>query len=724
MMRRSLRAFTLIELLVVIAITAILLTLIIIPVIESFNLTRAAQAFADAQDKARVLIERIQREVANSTGVRDTTGDLGAVAVWVPGRPVALGGTNNGNPEAVLLPNTKLDIVKPAEGEPIRGTGGALLNPNLLIDPNGDPTSPTNWKEDPTLKAPRGQVVLPVGQGYTIVRYFVGIRDPFSINPDTNTAYANPYDGLLMRRTATRDNLFVLYRAEVQPYVWNSVLGRFVVNKALFFDQNRDNDPNTSGPKLDDPFFFDTNTPVPAYTLPDPTGTPDPTKDQVVRNWLRASTVVTEVSRYDMVLPVYNKANRQVTYDGNKPRLLPLVRFQPSRISNAPADGMSAIRLGEETDNMTAIAPDTFKTRFGGWANLIVRLYPNNWVAGTPYLIERPDSTGTKPGPSIYYYDPAGGQPEMTSGTELFDIETYTQSIAQGLPFPFTRAITAANGRSAWLGNLALRNAFLGWKPNSSSGKLIASFSIEEVGQDASFAATNFPTVGTGVALSPVNDPNVGGNFYDPAYDTINKKFNKVWADNPALRPNIHRFVDLRTVAQPDGTASPLNPDPATGFARAKLVPGSEIVVGPDQNPGANYGAPVRYTRTTRTPGPNQYRINYVDQPEPTDWALLGLPNPPANYTATDFVSAIIQPRYKAGYIQFNSDPNVPLPTGNITVRYRFQFTGPGDTVAVDYDTRQIIEILLTVRNYPQSSVPNPQTVTVRGMASVRNFLR
>jgi hypothetical protein len=178
--------------------------------------------------------------------------------------------------------------------------------------------------------------------------------------------------------------------------------------------------------------------------------------------------------------------------------------------------------------------------------------------------------------------------------------------------------------------------------------------------------------------------------------------------------------------------------DPAAGFGRAKIVPGSETVIGPDQNPGPNYGEPVRYTRTTRAPGPNQYKINYVDLPEP-DYSLYGLPNPPANYNAADFTSAIFQPRFKVGYIQLNSDPNVPLPSGNIRVYYRFQFTGGisagsaagiaaggalQDAVAVDYDSRQLMSVMLTIRNYPQSNIPNPQTVTLSATAKVRNYLR
>jgi len=193
---------------------------------------------------------------------------------------------------------------------------------------------------------------------------------------------------------------------------------------------------------------------------------------------------------------------------------------------------------------------------------------------------------------------------------------------------------------------------------------------------------------------------------------------------------------------QPDGTTSPLNPN--LGF-KVAIVPGSEIVTGPDQNAGPNFGQPVRYVRVSTNPGPNQYRINYTAQPEPgvsnavPDYSLLGLSGTalggfdPDVYDPQNFTSAIIQPQFKAGYLQLNSDPNTPIPAGNIRVSYRFQFTGaqssaaPGaktDIFAVDYDSRELMSILLSIRNYPQSNLPNPQNVTLKATAKVRNFIR
>ena len=254
--------------------------------------------------------------------------------------------------------------------------------------------------------------------------------------------------------------------------------------------------------------------------------------------------------------------------------------------------------------------------------------------------------------------------------------------------------------------------------------------------------------------LTPSTDPAIAGTFnvdpyFDPAMNrfNINRVFNKIWQDAQAGRNGIpaqfgevggaHRFIDLAHVPQGDRTPSPLQL-----WRNASIVPNSEEVYGPDQNPGANYGFEVRYRRVNKDPGPNEYRINYTNLPEPSaaGWAALGLPVPPATYDPTSFVSAIVQPRYRAGYIQLCSSPEVPIPPilrvrgttpgtfvdapGRIRVAYQFQFTNQSDTVRIEYDTRQLVQILVTIRNYPQSNVPNPQTVTMKATANVKNFIR
>jgi hypothetical protein len=309
---------------------------------------------------------------------------------------------------------------------------------------------------------------------------------------------------------------------------------------------------------------------------------------------------------------------------------------------------------------------------------------------------------------------------------------------------------------------------------DAAKGKIISSFGVSEVGNPEVSPpgnnSTNLPVAfgsreGENQAYTPTTgDPYLAGTIGDDNHapssqgSSINALYNLVfkrWQEDPNLQgldaSRIQRFIDLRVLPQADGSEGPLTP---VGH-KVSIVPGSEEVEGPDQNPGPNYGNRVRYVRTTGIPGPNQYRINYTDLPEPTDYTLLGL-TPAAvagfdrnTYNRDNFVSAIIQPQFKAGYIQLCSDPNVPIPAdapnvpngpiqneSEIRVNYRFQFTAsrtgssatlPGaarDVFAVDYDSRQLMNVLLTIRNYPQSSVPNPQTITLQSTAKVRNYIR
>ena len=600
---------------------------------------------------------------------------------------------------------------------------------------------------DPTLEAPRGQVVLPVGVGPTIIRYFIGLRDPFQ-------SYNNPYDGILMSANARPDNLYVLYRAEIQPYVYRAGVGsngdnsvKFRPNLTFF---QADAATDTQIIDYDDPRFF----------LPDGA---DPNKTTRIQNWKAKAVLQSELSRYDMIQPLYPKILHVAQFDGNAPRVIPLIQFRPSHVGNDPAQGQTAVRAGEESNNSAAIGPDVFKTQFGLWSNQIVRVWPQTWdpngAANTvsQYFVGRNDpsngSAGAPPGFSVYYFDPSVSFADVTSGVEVFDVTTYESISSNGGRFPFSQAITAANNRSNWLSNPAIKNLFVPFDMNSGRGKLVTSFDISEVG-DPNQAANplnpqNLPTtlsspLGYG-PYSPTNDLNLTGNFYDAQFSTVNEKFNKIWADNPNLQPRVDRFLDLRVLRNADGSASPLHP--TLGFAKSRIVPGSEVVYGPDQMAGPNYGMTVRYVRTTHEPGPNQYQINYVDQAEPTnatgaiDYSILGLNNAqltnfnPGVYDAQNFCSAIIQPRYKKGYIKFNSDPNNPLPIGQIQVSYRFQFNGTqtgsaifgakSDVFAVDYDTRELMSVLVTIRNYPQTTnIPNPQTVSLKATAAVRNYLR
>lgn len=760
-------AFTLIELITVMAITAILMTIITIPMIETFKATRTAQAYSDAQDKARLLTERLSREIGEAAAVRDVEGLPGRVSIVCP---IPLTGvddtganvTTTGGFVKISMNYTKLDLILPQKvGQ--KGPGGAFIDP-------------VTGKEDPTLHSAKGQVQLPLAPGTTIKRYWIGLNRPFE-------NYNNPYDGFLMKRAGGRDNLFVLYSAEVEPVRMMEIppgSGNFIPQvNTDFFDAVPDG--TNRNPVYDNPDFF--------LATGAAAGTPVNNDAQATRinNWKRVAKVETEVSRYDLIQPQYDKTSRLVKMTNSAglwaPRVTPLVLFRPSHVEGDGADAQIAASLGNEAEGYDQIGSEVFQGQFSMWSNLTVRTYGLGWQAADPYQIARKNPNNL----SIFLVQPGvTGVPDtdttVGNGTELFDITAYESAYKRRQydnpsRYPFSVGLDAANTNSGWLAsaNPQFRANFMPFSTNSTTGKIIASFNIGEVGNYNinpnapanlfnnfdlnTFNLPQCPAQGTSAdgwtntdtSLTPSNDPAIAAGVFSnaPFWNTsfnrfnINRVFNKVWADAQAGRNGIpaqygesggaHRFVDLRTIPQGDGTASPLGQ-----FGRARIVPGSEEVFGPDQSPGSNFGYEVRYHRTNREPGPNEYRINYADltPPNAAGWAALGLPVPPLIYDRTSFVSAVIEPRYKAGYVQLCSNPEVPIPAvmrlqgtttdvpGRIRVAYKFQFTTPDDVVRTEYDTRQLMQVIMTIRNYPQADIPFPQTVTMKATANVRNFIR
>lgn len=743
------RAFTLIELIVVIAITSILLGLIIIPVVQSFNITRAAQGFANAQDVARRVVSQIEREVSNSAGVRDNAGQKGVLYVTLP--------DSTGAQVALPMSYVKLDIQAPAQGDPASRVGTGFIDPDT-------------GKVDPTLETSKGQMQIPGVPGTTIVRYFIARRDPFAPYNNPWVQYNRPGGGRWLPANSQQDNLYVLMRAEVEPYVYQTIAGvpTRVVNSNFFIDLDRDADPNTSGPLYDDPVFTDPlarNILGGGPALPYVTGQAyDPAdRDEMVRNWMNKATIVTEVSRYDMIMPVFNKANNTVQFDGVNPIVVPLIRFQPTRMNTEAAEAQLAVRPNEETDNSEKMGPATYKTQLGAWSDAQMRIWPSNYPAVFGPLNQ---SAGAARGPALpaantlIMQPNAAGENAIFGGAgEYFNVDRYRSLKGQGADYPFTRSLNLA----VLAASPAARQEFIALVPNPTVGTIDAGFDIRDYGVDAGVAfdarvpsnQTTDPGVEVGVTVTPANPAYTAG----PAWHTfagVNEQYARLWHQwdslwpNPALAParddlanGVKRFIDLRTLpmAGPSAEPSPLTPGL---FPRINIVPGSEVVYGPDQNPGPNYGQIVRYSRVPNIDsvpvGPNQYKINYTDRKEPNwaaDFGFAGVNFDKSFYDGTDFLSGVLQARYRAGYMELNSrygepipgdDAILPLatpkPNGNIYVSYRFQFTEPNDVVSVDYGSSELMEVVLTIRNYPQTSIPNPQMVTVRGSAAVRNKLR
>ena len=501
------RGFTLIELITVIAISAILLTIVAVPVLQSFNLTRAAQGFADAQDKARQLVAQIESEIQNSPGVRDNTGVRGSIDVPVPGA----NGLDDSTEYLVRLPYAKVDIWKVAQGDPSSRVGTAYIDPDT-------------GKVDPTLRSPKGQPSFPAVPGTTFVRYFIGLRDPEQPYFNPYVGYLNPAGNRWFGFEGGQDNLFVLYRAEVEPYVYRDfgTGPELVLNTDFFIDGDRDNDPATSGPILDDPGFFvfqDGGAPA-LYAAPRSYDPAD--KNEMVRNWKDAATIVTEVSRYDMVMPKYNPNNFQMQFIGDVPVLVSLVRFQPTRVAQETASPKLAVGSGEETDNAINIGADVFDTSQSDWKGLELTVWPSTGPGGTGPLA---NSAGRRVGVSVgttgfleTLTNATGGQSLFyNSLAEVFNISTYKALASTNQPYPFTRALLPANITGAAAEN------FVPVVPNETLGRLQASFAIEEHGSeltdgngDAIPYVSRIPSSQStepGIYVGPEATPNL------PAYD-------------------------------------------------------------------------------------------------------------------------------------------------------------------------------------------------------------
>lgn len=759
------RAFSLVELLVVLFVSGILLTLVAIPLIGSFNVSRAAQAEAATIDKARVLGEQISRELRGAAGAYDNTGERGMVAVTVPG--------NDGSVVKQMLPSARIILLKPAQGSPDDR------------EPGGDSyKDPGTGKFDPTLTSPKGQPIFPATPGDTVVMYFIALKDPFRLynNPyqqfknSTNgrwdfsaaakAAWSAQFQGdVLARQNSGEDNLYTLYRVEVNPYRWEG--GQRVVNTEFFTDLSRVDTGalnaaipeqaallkrvGKGGADLHDPYLMDISVPSPAYTASatyDPVagsgGLEESVKGKKMRNLLRKAQIVTDVNKLDMILPQVDRRSLQVAFDSNIPRITGLASFRPAHINGEPAAAQLAVRNGEEAANALKIGSDSFRTRFGSLSGLSLRIFPSQYPSAFDYNTQagavRP---AWQSGTVLDVLENADGGLSLfaNGGTEMFNISQYLQHLSTDPTYAFSRSVVSLTGNET---------NFIPVVPDVRSGTLKASFDVREFGNpaDAATYQTNVPTSGpsaTGIETGPqalVSDPTYGASVSWTSFSSPNERFAVLYNNWDTLFPlgnapakdgasGPKRSFSLRLL-QMFGASSTLGPlHPSNGIARASIAAGSERIYGPDQSPGGNPSTIVLYQRVPNvdsvTVGPNQYKINYVDQVEP-DWATLygftGVDYDPLSYNATDFLSAVLQEKYRAGYVELNSRIGEPLPVGNFYVTYRFQFTEPKDVVTVSYDSSKTIEAVLSIVTYGNPTTPLPTMTTVPNTAEVRNLLR
>lgn len=664
--------FTLVELLVVMTITVILLSVISVPLIQSFQIVENAQGEANTQMMTKLVLDQITNEVENSPAIRDGSGK---VAIRIPRSP--------DRPEdqvEMILDQARLDFYKLAQDneKPSDLKKPGFWNPNVE-------------RIDPTLHAQKGQISLPATPGSVMVRYFIGLKDPL-VPPSSHSKiysnyqsslYWNRYQKKIMNvRTAKRpENLYVLYRAEIRADEYQD-----------FFERNSNGEPI-----LDDPYFF---------MLHGETGLSKIKKIHRILNWKKRGRIITETKRYDMILPVVNPNTKQIMQkNANVPLVRPLIQFQ---LHVAKSDLARPEHFLGKSDTF---APESYQTIYGDWTWQQVKLYPasegKKWSSSQPYI--ETEGEGLNNFKIIQISSTAQKE-------ELFDMKKYLEPRTA---FPFNEAMNAKVFEDE-----EVATYFVPFKIDPKGGRIFTSFEIKEYSE--------IPRFLTDTSLkkekkSPTDLIQEISNY------PINQKFQALWIlEEKYAKQNqqkrifnldrslyARRFVMLNTQNQ-EGKLSPL------AFKRAKIVPGSEVVIGPDQLTLDEQPTNVRYRRVKSRPiGPNQYLIHYVDQPHPENLQELVFQpdflDPGLKKVLMDHV---LLPAYQKGYVEFQSNPERPLPLGEISISYRFQFNQQNDLFAVDYGSGEMISIILTSCHYPVGSLLEPQLMTLSRTLKVRNFIR
>lgn len=187
------KAFSLIEMLVVLAVAVIMMGLILVPLVSTFNFTNRARRTVEVQDSARYAMELISREVSDSMVAVLSDGDYFPFLYYPGGTPgsgkgVVVRGAgyisaydHTGTERAV--PNALIDLVLPHDTLGLEG---------------GGVTSPLTYQHR----------LVNGAQHPIIVRYFVGLSNPG----------VRAWKNNIVLKSGGVQNLYTLYRLEFDPY--------------------------------------------------------------------------------------------------------------------------------------------------------------------------------------------------------------------------------------------------------------------------------------------------------------------------------------------------------------------------------------------------------------------------------------------------------------------------------------------------------------------------
>lgn len=640
---RKNRGFTLIEILVVMAISVILMGLVMAPVIQSFALTRRAQAMVDAQDAAREAMQMISREMGQAMYVFDNASDditpykdSGTPSTFYENAktpimlPVAQPNSTSErySTQWFVLPYAKIDFILPKlymhcnnpnhpSGEPRDYPREKQVTESgkTRIELYSWPDCPycTDAGKDATDVEARPK--LPMEQDTTVVRYFLGLKNNNirGAGEKDESGSTGSYGWVSPWGNNVEDgdeNQVVLYRAEFDPR-----------DDTLFPPDEPVED------RLSDPIFFYrkalNSEGVPCY-----------------KKWAQIAEVV-GIGNYEDLVKATTDSNDQIT------AIEPTVTFRTTAINN---DTFKEAYSSDSAYDYPDAAPSIFEGTYG------------YWIPAPNYRVD------------VYRGDFDSNDTANHSGTDYYTKLENSELIV------FKRVWEDNAWKETPDFNISqyLENGYV--PADSSSTHTEMAFLIDENHGTVKFAL-NPPRPAKKSITEPV------ATLDQAQIEAINTGFEEAYRSD---RGSARRALLLPTF---DDT----NTDQY--IQNARIVPGSERIIGPNMRPGADYGKPVRYERVPLAlgdPSINQYKIDY-----------------------------------DSGELYFSSDPNEKLPeiatdantTIQILVYYKIHFNLADDVVRGDYSTKSLINIHMGMRIFDPNSA-KAHLVELNGSIKIRNALR
>ena len=563
-------AFTLIELLVVIALTGLLLALIFGPLIQGFRLTNRARAYSQAQDATRFGIEQLRRELSQAAYVFDNTN----TPLILPLGPDV---DNDGRPDAG---DRRDPIMYPVQ------YGGNNPRPLVLyakIDfmPSATKGAGAKTAIDPTTDKPLGgsTISVPGSPGQRIIRFFVGLRNPLTRDgkPDY---YRNLYE---FPRTDSDLNPFVLYRVEFDP-----------TNEDLI-DQTQKIPGGDGG--LNDPNFF-YNTKI------------APNGRSFAANWRDAASPILSTPSLDMI--GWRRDSGRNLIAGSPFQLnanfAPATQISdtavPGFLTNANADAPGAVPTLYTAQNglwtlpftvtvyraatQSKGAPTSNVDPYGSISFVVEQVQPDPNSPATRLQVRLASSNGSLTAtPTSYWwlYDPSTNKTFIHTRQVTIQIDATRGRIETGFP-PIATEVDGTPrylpyGKDPAVVNLSPMTP----GPYGNNGSVFPLVFRQNTRCDTKDLFNDYTA---GQAVQVIVDGNKQSTIYVPTDQGILGTTLAYPAYYPALKPLPYYAAAGSSFPSPFvmfGTANANGtPGANPGFRGILLAPGTEVVLGPDNN--------------------------------------------------------------------------------------------------------------------------------------------